>query len=353
MRDHVTELDKIIEDRVRQAKTVLDLRCADEDNWVDDTKALDELVRINTDDFIAAIGLSRRRFSHKALRRLLRPFALKFARQVAEFDQRVRRDGLARAGEWVVQQFGRSYEVSGWSPDWLHGPVLFVSNHPGLTDAPTLFALIDRPDLFVVARHRKFLHALPHTSQRLIYVSDEDAEGKGDRVSSVRQVVSRLRYGQAVLTFPAGNVEPDPAVMTGAAESLQTWSPSIGLIARLAPQTHVVPVIVSGVISVSALRHPLTHIRRSEQDRNWLGATLQAIFRSLQDTQVRLNFGPPMLARDLVAEHKSAGRITQAIIAQAQALLGECLDRNYRSPTLTTAPPGDAGVCNVHGHDIR
>ena len=97
MRDHVTELDTIIEDRVRQAKTVLDLRCADEDNWVDDTKALDELVRINTDDFIAAIGLSRRRFSHKALRRLLRPLALKFARQVAEFDQRVQRDGLARS----------------------------------------------------------------------------------------------------------------------------------------------------------------------------------------------------------------------------------------------------------------
>jgi len=62
--------------------------------------------------------------------------------------------------------------------------------------------------------------------------------------------------------FPAGQIEPDPALHAGARESLDGWSPSVGVLARLAGGTRVVPAVVSGVLSAPAQRHPLTLLRR-------------------------------------------------------------------------------------------
>lgn len=280
-------------------------------------RAFDLLTEINTRDFITALGLDNLKTGRRALAALLRPLAARFARQVLTFDEIVGARGLPAAGEWVTRQFAAGYTVSGWRDELRRGPVLFVSNHPGLTDALALFAAIGRNDLAIIARHRDFLHAIPNIARYLIYVSDEGS----DRSLAIRSVRDHLRAGRAVLLFPAGKIEPDPLALPGAAESLRAWSGSIGLIARLAPDALIAPVIVSGVLSRAALRNPVTRIRRQKKDREWLAATLQVIVPAYQNLQPHLCFGAPARAGDLVARYGDSAAVTQAVIARALDLL--------------------------------
>ena len=99
-----------------------------------------------------------------------------------------------------------------------------------------------------------------------------------------------------MLTFPGGRIEPDPAVLPGAVEALDSWSSSADLFARLTPGLAVVPVAVSGVISPSALRNPLIHLRCSRRDREWLAATFQLLVPALRDVEARVEFGRPIYA---------------------------------------------------------
>jgi hypothetical protein len=129
-----------------------------------------------------------------------------------------------------------------------------------------------------------------------------------------------------VLICPAGQIEPDPAVMPGARESLAAWSDSLGLFVRLAPQSAVVPAVVSGVIYGPALRHPLTRLRRKQRDRERIAATLQAFWQSTgritRRMEVRIEFGEPLLGADLIPLG-DARRITHAITVA----VGQLIDR--------------------------
>ena len=112
----------------------------------------------------------------------------------------------------------------------------------------------------------------------------------------MRAAARHLRGSGAVLTFPRGRIEPDPAVLPGAVEALDQWSSSAELFARLIPGLVVVPVVVSGVISPSALRNPLIHLRRRKRDREWLAATFQLLIPALRNVEARVEFGRPIHA---------------------------------------------------------
>ena len=117
-----------------------------------------------------------------------------------------------------------------------------------------------------------------------------------------------------MLTFPAGNIEPDPAALPGAIESLDHWSLSADLFARLTPRLAVVPVAVSGVISPSALRTPLVHLRRRRRDREWLAATLQVLVPALRNVDVNVEFGHPIRA-------EAGATIGDAVIEEMRQLI--------------------------------
>ena len=89
------------------------------------------------------------------------------------------------------------------------GPTLILSNHPGMADTISLFASLPRPDLRIIVNDRPFLQALPNVSRYLLYVP---AAGDADKTPAIRAVVKHLRQGGAVLTFPAGRIEPDRAI---------------------------------------------------------------------------------------------------------------------------------------------
>src|SRR5579875_947983 len=250
---------------------------------------------------------------------LLWPLARRLTQLAAAYDAQVSARGLPAASRALLERVGAGVWVAGAEHLPREGPLLVAANHPGLSDALALFAALERRDLRVVAADRTFLRALPHLARHLIYIPADDA-GRRD---AARAVVAHLRAGGAVLTFPAGQIEPDPALHPEAHAALARWSPSIGVFLRQAPATRVVPAIVSGVLSPRAVRHPLVRLRRQPRDREWLAALLQLFVPAYQRVCVRLALGPPLTLAELApaGATASAQALAQALVARAQRLL--------------------------------
>jgi len=281
---------------------------------------IDQITRINVYEFLVSFGMQHISSLRVVLDGLLKPAARRFAEQVVIFDQWVGSLGLQTAAQTFLSGYVAGIEVSGQDRIPAEGPVVILSNHPGMADTLALFSSIPRPDLKVVAQERPFLRALVQTSQRLIYVP-ENVDG---RTEVIRSVAQHLRQGGAVLTFPAGRIEPDPGVMHGAAAALSQWSKSMALFVRMAPQALIIPAVVSGVVSARALHHPLTRLRRLPKDRERLAATLQilanALVPDLMPVRVKVTYGHGISAADL-ASLGSPETITQVIVDRVRGLM--------------------------------
>jgi hypothetical protein len=287
---------------------------------VDPSPRVEKLTGINIEDMLEAIGLPWLRGT--PLRHVFRPAARRFALTAHEFDARVGAHGLAQGSAWLVDRMTAGLATSGLAHVPAQGPVVILANHPGMTDTVALFtSLASRPDLRVIASDRPFLRALPNVARQLIFLPDQE---EGGRLAVVRAAARHLQDGGALLTFPAGEIEPDPAAfgLQRAVASLRNWSGSYTVFARLAPHTRFVPALVSHVISTEAQRHPLTLLRRSARDKEKLAAALQVALPRYRDRVARVTFGPPSQAgkggQALAAS--IAAQMRRLILADAQAV---------------------------------
>jgi 1-acyl-sn-glycerol-3-phosphate acyltransferase len=253
----------------------------------DERNGVEVLTQVCVEDLLSAFGLGEVRRGRRALELASRIPARRFAREAAAYDEIVGEQGLAAGGEWALGRMSRNARIVGRENVPEEGPLLIVANHPGLADTLALFAAMPRDDLRVVAAERPFLSALPNTSRHLLTVRESSPE----RTALIRAARRHLKSGGAVLTFPGGRIEPDPDTLPGAAESLESWSSSVDLFARLASGLTIVPALVSGVISPAALGNPITLVRRRPEDRRWLAATLQMLWPRLRDVTTRVEFG--------------------------------------------------------------
>ncbi|MGB9799395.1 MAG: 1-acyl-sn-glycerol-3-phosphate acyltransferase [Thermanaerothrix sp.] len=276
------------------------------------------LTEINLDDALEALGVKRYTLLGRGLAALLRPSARRFARQILSFDHEVADIGLHRAASRFVSLYVQRLEILGEGFIPCTGPLLVLANHPGLSDALALFTAIRRDDLRVLAAERPFLDALPAIKKHLISVPIDE----NTRMGVIRQAIQHLRSGGALLNFPAGRIEPDPAVIPGAYDSLNTWSESIGVFVRAVPEAIVLPLIVSGVLSSAALHHPLRRLRRSAREQERLAATLWLLVKLHRPNQwpvrVTVHVLPPLEAGRFVSYHE-VHAITQAVIAHIKA----------------------------------
>src|ERR687889_2428691 len=270
---------------------------------------LERLTQVCVDDLISAFGLGGTGHGRAVMESISRIPARRLARQILTYDTIVGESGLGTGGAWALKRLSRNTSIEGQENVPRDGPLLLVSNHPGLADAVALFATTPRDDLRVIAADRPFLEALPNTSHYLLTVREASA----GRLGVARAAARHLRGGGAVLTFPGGRIEPDPAVLPGAVEALESWSSSADLFARLTPGLAVVPVVVSGVISPTALRNPLIHVRRRRRDREWLAATLQVLVPVLRNVDARVEFGSPI--------HAEPGAVGAAVIEQTRRVM--------------------------------
>lgn len=294
---------------------------------------IETLTRVCTDDLVEAFGLCRtytsssrpessrpctgpRRLVTRAAEPLCRIPAGRLAGQVATYDEIVGEEGLAAGGSWAVERLSRGLRVEGAHNIPSEGPVLIVSNHPGLADSLSLFAALPRRDLRVVAAERAFLQALPNTSRYLIPVSERPGE-RPAALGSLRAASRHLKQEGTLLTFPRGAIEPDPAIMEGAQSSLQGWRRNLEIFIRVVPEATVIPAIVSGVISPTSLSNPLIRLRRHTEDRRWLAASLQILLPALRNVHTEVRFGNPVR----VDASREAASATDEVLGEARRLI--------------------------------
>jgi hypothetical protein len=180
-----------------------------------------------------------------------------------------------------------------------------------MADTLSLFAAIGRRDLKVIAQARPFLSALSHTAKHLVFTE----ENLGRRVIAAHEIAAHLRTGGAALTFPAGHIEPDPAIDRDAAQSLRTWADSARCILHLAPETRVVPVAVSGVV--------WSRTTTRWQKREKLAAALQLIAMvggGLRPTNATVRFGEALAPSPLLRDRVLASMRQMIDCAAAPAL---------------------------------
>ena len=280
---------------------------------------IDVLTRINLDDLVSSFGWENAPLPAAVIRRVFAGPARKFATQMVEYDDLVGQMGLHKGSRRTLQKFYiTDLRIHGSEHIPVSGPVLFLSNHPGLADTISLFATIQRDDLRIIALHRPFLTSLPNISRHLFYINDDPRE----RMKVVRQLAAHLRSGGAAVTFPAGDIEPDPDVHTGALESLKDWTDSSAIFMRFAPDLQIVPVLVSGVIWERTSRHWLTRFKRTREDREKLAASLQLlamVVRDARPTTVHVQIAKPISRAEV--DPTDSQRIHEILIERMRCLI--------------------------------
>jgi hypothetical protein len=278
---------------------------------------LDSLTKINLDDLVNAFGWQDRPLPARLARMLFLKPAQTFAQQMLDFDSSIGLNGIADAACLAERFYVRAVCVYG--ADLLpNSPFLALSNHPGVTDTLAVLAALERADLKVIALNRPFLLSLPNLSKHLFFVTDEPNE----RVALVRRVSTHLRNGGSVLTFPAGHNEPDPDIYPGAVKSLGSWTDSVGVFIRLAPETAVIPVCVRGVTWDKTAHHPLTRLRHTFDDQQLLASAMQLLSHvmfNLRPVTVRVQIGKPITVKDLGSTDTKI--IHQALLAEMKRLI--------------------------------
>jgi hypothetical protein len=186
--------------------------------------------------------------------------AMRFGHMVSSLDQSIGEYGLYEGARRGLKGFFPSITTHVRQELPREGPLLIVSNHPGAADILALAAALPRKDIKFVAQDRPLLRAINNVSEHILYLNSPN-QGRGH---SIIEMIDYLKEGGALLLFPRGNWEPDPAVMPGARSYLTHWSNSIGHFLSRVPDIRLAPVFVSGVISKQ-----VAHSVLADLGKNW------------------------------------------------------------------------------------
>ena len=270
---------------------------------------IDTLTAMNLADLYETFGVAQRPWLRWVVTAVGWWPSRRLAHTMAMCDAQAGNAGLVAAGQVIATAYARAVEHVNPQEVPRTGPVLICSNHPGLSDAAASFVAINRSDLKVIAAQRVLLDELPNIAAHLICVPD-DATG---RAQAIRAAAQHLKRGGALLTYPAGRIESDPAVFDDAADTLPAWSEMAALFARLVPNLVVVPMLVSGVISARALQNWYVRRISVRRDRDWMAATLQLIVPWYKAGLVRVRFGKPC--------RTAHSDVHQQLVAEMHALI--------------------------------
>ena len=272
------------------------------------------------DEIVVAMGFQVDSWQRKALGPLFWWPADRFARLAARFENQVAEEGLTAATQQMVRPFVEQIDIRGAEVIPSEGPLLIVSNHPGAYDAPCIISGVRRDDLKIIVSTIPVMRHLPNVDAHLIAVTREAHKG----MRGVRQAIRHLRGGGALHLFPSGIVDPDPEFLPGAYEALENWSPSIELMIKKAPESHLLVAIVSGVLSPRWLNSPIIRLQkevwRQRKLAEFFQVMQQMLFPGSLKLSPRISFAKPVPVSALLEEagEKSLHRL---IVERAQAQL--------------------------------
>ena len=220
--------------------------------------------------------------------------ARRFAELGAGLDRVVAEAGVAAGARWALPRFVKSHAARGAEIIPPEGPLVIAANHPASVDSLVVSAHVERPDYKIIVGDIPFFENLPHVSQHAIYApGPQDIHG---RMLVIREAIRHLKAGGALLIFPRGGIEADPDWMPNPDGEFDKWSRSLEIFLERVPQTRVLVTIVSGVIQRTAMRNPLTWLRKNRPDRQRLAFIYQMMRQTLSGKELfgltpRVTFG--------------------------------------------------------------
>jgi hypothetical protein len=240
---------------------------------------------------------------------------------LAELDRNVAEYGWQSGAQRFLTHFVDAAQVSGAESLPREGPLMVASNHPAAYDVIILAASLPRDDLKIITSPVSVANCLPALRPHLIFISEDMHE----RMGTVRAALRHLREGGALLIFPRGDAEPDPAVSPGALQSLERWYASVDLFLEKAPQTLTVISVVTGVLSPGWFRSPLVRLWKRPEQRQKIAEILQVVQQLVWHKDLglkpRVALSPPLTVEALRQGAGGAEPYLQAITARARQML--------------------------------
>ncbi len=179
------------------------------------------------------------------------------------------------------------------------GPLLLTCNHPGTVDTAVLLSSVPRPDTKIISGYTPYTDNLVHIRKHLIY-STTDAH---QRMSVVRESIRHLKDGGCLLLYPAGALEPDPAIIPGAIDYMKFWHRSVEIFVKRVPDIVVSPIVASHILLPRFYNHFIARMRKQQKDRQRAAEMLQIVSaiinRDKNALTPRVTFGKGFTLEDL------------------------------------------------------
>ncbi len=288
---------------------------------------VESLSQYITDEIFRLFKLSRDSWERRVFGPLFRLPTHRFAQVAARFDQYVADYGFREAAMRILPVFAQAFEASNIENIPREGPLLITSNHPGTCDSIVIAATLPRPDLKIVATGVPFVQGLRNAANHLIYTTIDVHE----RMMVVRAAIRHLKDGGALLIFPSGRIDPDPALSPSAADDLGKWSPSIEVILRHVPQTRVLLTVVSGVLSARWRWNPLVRLMGDDHKQRSVAEFLQVIQQMIFPNSIpvhpRLTYSNPYTTDDLVFRGEG---LLDGMIESARCLMEDHMAEDHK-----------------------
>ena len=267
-------------------------------------------------ELVKAFALPRTELSKRLIRLIFGKAARATANVGIGLDCAVADGGLPAGARWLLPRFVKSHSACGVENIPPRGPLVIASNHPASIDSIVITAHINRPDYKAIIGDIPFFEHLPHVRQNAIFAPDQS--NTAGRMQVVRESIRHLRKGGALLIFPRGSIEPDPAFMPHPDAEFDHWSRSLEIFMQRVPDLQILITIASGVISPAAMHHPITRFRRKRPDRQRLAFLYQLARQMLSGREIfgltpRITFGEILTGENhegVLAEIEQSARRT-------------------------------------------
>lgn len=245
-------------------------------------------------EILGVAGKRNSRFASRFIRLILNIPVNRITSILVDFEQNVSTIGWNEAAKSLLSRFVSKVQVNGPIDIPTEGPLIVAANHPGSFDSIILAALIRRDDLMVMSSSMPFITCLPAVAPHFIFVGSS----AHSKMAAFRSALRHLKDGKAILVFPRGNVEPDPALSPDAGRTLQFWSPSLGMLLSKTPQAKAVVSIVRGVISSRWFDSRLFQFLKKPEQRQKFAEIFQVAEQLTLSRQTSLepvvSFSPPI-----------------------------------------------------------